>query len=347
MSTALRILVTGAGSVVGQGIAKALRISGLDYRLIMADIGPLNAGLFRSDEAVILPAVEAAGALEGIVDVLRQREVHVLFLGSEFDIAFYAAHREEIERRSGATVVVSPPETIALANDKLCTARFLAQHGWPAPMSVDASDPDAACQEAERMGFPVILKPRSGTSSRHVHIVRTSSELRHLLPLVPSPMVQELLAHSNASSLGSEYTCSIFKDPTGQILGPIIARWRLRGGSSWIVEVCHRPDFVPLLHDIGQALNIVGSLNVQLIETADGPVPFEFNARFSGTTAIRAHFGFNEPEMAVRACRLGERLPHPTIRPGLCLRYEEEIFLDGLSASSDLLQHRGIVHPWF
>ena len=33
-----------------------------------------------------------------------------------------------------------------------------------------------------------------------------------------------------------------------------------------------------------------------LINTIKGPIPFEFNSRFSGTTSIRSYFGFNEPE---------------------------------------------------
>ena len=37
-----------------------------------------------------------------------------------------------------------------------------------------------------------------------------------------------------------------------------------------------------------------------------GPIPFEINARFSGTTAIRAHFGFNEPELAIQSYQRGD-----------------------------------------
>lgn len=82
--------------------------------------------------------------------------------------------------------------------------------------------------------------------------------------------------------------------------------------------------------------------------TERGPVPFEFNARFSGTTPIRAHYGFNEPEMTLRSYRLGEKIEPPRIGRGVVLRYIEEVFLD--NASADALGEplpRGVVHHWF
>ena len=76
--------------------------------------------------------------------------------------------------------------------------------------------------------------------------------------------------------------------------------------------------------------------------------PFEFNARFSGTTPIRAHFGFNEPDMTLRSYYLGQKINPPTIRQGVALRYVEEIFVDGVSVEAlhEPLP-RGVIHNWF
>ena len=92
-------------------------------------------------------------------------------------------------------------------------------------------------------------------------------------------------------------------------------------------------DFLyPLMYGIGKNMEIEGTLNVQLIMTEDGPVPFEFNCRFSGTTAIRAYYGFNEPVMYLKHYCLGEKLPAADIRKGVAFRYAEEVFLDDVTA---------------
>ena len=100
-----RVMVTGAGSGVGQGIVKALRVSQLPVTVIGADIAPMNAALYRTDEAAIIPRVEQADALEQIIALLRLLRVDVVMIGSEFDLEFFSRNRTKIEQESGALVI--------------------------------------------------------------------------------------------------------------------------------------------------------------------------------------------------------------------------------------------------
>ena len=148
--------------------------------------------------------------------------------------------------------------------------------------------------------------------------------------------------------LQNEYTCSVFKSADGTLLGPFTARRSLRGGTSWHIEVKRFPDLYELLLAVGAALSFEGSLNVQLMVGRQGPVPFELNARFSGTTAVRAHFGFNEPALALRAFYYREELEQPVLRDGVAMRYHEEVLIDGATAAGLLPGvDKGYVRPWF
>lgn len=342
-----RILVTGAGSGVGQGIVKALRASRLPVTVVAADIAPMNVALYRADEAVLIPRVESLGALSGIVTVLKQYKIDVVMIGSEFDLSFFSANKQEIESRSGAVVIAAPPETVAIADDKWLTAEFLRQHGLPyaeAYLPTDAAD---AAHLADSWGYPIVLKTRRGTSSRHVYIVKNCDELLKLYPETPVPMLQRVI-DIPSSRLGSEYTCSVFKTADGKMIGPFTARRTVRGGTSWHIEVAEIKALHAPLLAIACAIDYIGSLNIQLMLTERGAIPFELNARFSGTTAVRAHFGFNEPAMALLSFFYNEDVPAPIIRAGIALRYHEEVFIEGVSEDSlEPGQQKGLVNPWF
>lgn len=344
----LNILVTGAGSGVGQGILKALRISSLDLKIFMADIMPLNSALFRGDEAVIIPRVESENALETIVSILKKNQIDVLMIGSEFDLDFFSKNKAVIESLTKTLIIASPHETVRIANDKWLTAEFLKKNDLNYPESYLTSDLNSALAAAKNLGYPNILKTRTGTSSRHVHVVKGEADLKNLFSSVPNPMLQEMIA-TPKDSLECEYTCSVFKTAQGEILGPFTARRTLRGGSSWVIEVGHFENLYQPLLDIGKALPFMGSLNIQLMLGKNGAKPFEFNARFSGTTAVRAHYGFNEPAMTIRSYVLGEKITQPVIQTGLALRYLEEVFVENVTATSviDGRIPKGFVRSWF
>lgn len=341
-----RVMVTGAGSGVGQGIVKALRISELPVTVVAADIAPMNAALYRADEGVIIPRVEQIDALERMIEVLLQHRVDVVMIGSEFDLEFFSLNKTEIESRTGVSVIVAPPATVAIANDKWLTAKFLRENGLPYAEAHLPQDREDAVRYAEKWGFPVVLKTRCGTSSRHVHIVRDSETLKKLFPGTPAPMLQRVI-DIPSSELGSEYTCSVFKTAGGSMIGPFTARRTVRGGTSWHIEVAPFEALCAPLLAIADALDFVGSLNVQLMLTEKGAIPFELNSRFSGTTAVRAHFGFNEPEMALLSFFYKEAVPVPRVRAGVAMRYHEEVFVENVSAAGLALLDKGVVNPWF
>lgn len=343
----IRVLVTGAGSGVGQGIIKSLRASTLPTRIIAVDISPFNSALYRSDASFLIPKVEDAGALKKIIEKIKRAHIDVVMIGSEFDLEFFAANKIKIEKETGALVVASPLETVHLSNDKWLTVDFLQKHNLPYAPAFVPKEFKGALKIASEWGYPFILKTRRGTSSRHVHVINDKRELSLFYPGVPFPMLQKLI-NIPTTNLSHEYTCSVFKCIDGTIVGPFTARRTLRDGSSWIVEVKSFKKLHPLLRSIGAQLPAMGSLNVQLMIGENGPIPFEFNARFSGTTAVRSHFGFNEPEMAIRSYLLGEKILNPVIRTGIAFRYLEEVFLENASAK-DLETHfaKGIVRQWF
>lgn len=344
----IRLLITGAGGIVGQGIMKSLRRTSLPVKMTIADIDPMNVGLFRGEDGVLIPKVEDVGALEAIISIIKERKIQVVMIGSAFDLMFFAEHKETIENTTGARVIVSPKETVRMAADKWATVEFLRTHTLPYPRSFLPQYEDEAVESGRVLGYPLIVKPRFGTGSRGLHLIKNEMQLRKVFDSAAQPILQECIAVPEMK-LKNEYTCSAFTLLDGGVLSTFVARRIIKGGNSVVVEVCDVPAVHALVRKIGECVPSMGSLNVQIMMGAKGPVPFELNARLSGTIATRAYFGFNETEMILRHYVLGETLAPPQIRKGISMSFKEDVFLEGVSAQDFIAPPfpKGDVPLWF
>jgi len=324
MTAPLPVLVLGVGGNVSQGILKALAMGSLPCRVVGACVSPLSYGLYTADAAYVSPAARDPAFVPWLVDICRREGVRAVLSGVEAVLTVLAVHRAEIERETGAHVIVSDPDVLAIGDDKLGTARWLAAHGCNAPQSADAADADAVASLVAACGFPLIAKPRAGKGYAGVLVLHTPADLAYATAQ-PAYLVQEYLGSDD-----TEYTAGCYSDRDGRVRGVIAMRRELQEGTTYKAEVGDYPAVRAETRRIAAALRPMGPSNVQMRVADDGrPVCFEINVRFSGTTPMRAHFGFNDVEAALRHYVLDEpAVDLPDITSGVALRYWNEIYVD-------------------
>ena len=343
----VRVLVTGAGSGVGQSIIKALRISKVPLKIFSGDISPLNAGLYRTDKAILIPRSESKNALKWYLKKLKKLKINVLMIGSEYDLNFFAKNKKIIETKTSCLICVSDINTVKISDDKYLTQEFLKKNKLPYLKTFVPKNLKDAINISKKIGLPVFLKSRFGTASRDVHLIKNINKIKQIYNFVKKPIVQEY-AGFYGNELDYEYTCSFFTTKQNQFIGPFIAKRKLVHGHSWIIEVKSFPKIKPIIKKISSYLKNTGSLNIQLRVGPKGPIPFEFNSRFSGTTAIRAHFGFNEPEMFIKNYLLNKKIKKLKIKKGMSLRYIEEIFIPNKNYKNIKQKFgKGKINRWF
>ncbi len=343
----IKVLVTGAGSGVGQSIIKSLNISRVKCDVISADIDYFNAALFRTKKAIIVPKVESKGALTWYLKNLKKLKIDVLMVGSEFDLVFFAKNKKLIKEKTNCEICVSNLDVVKISDDKYLTQKFLYENNLPYLKTYSPKNLKEALKFSKKLKKPFILKSRHGTSSRNVYLINTVKDLISLFNFVSKPILQEHIG-SRANDLKTEYTCSFFTSKDKKIIGPFIAKRKILHGTSWITEVKTNSKISILIKKIAQLLNNTGSFNIQLRIGKKGPIPFEFNPRFSGTTSIRSYFGFNEPEMFLKSFILKKKIKKPSIKKGVTFRYVEEIFLDKINLNNlNKSIGKGKIKKWF
>jgi carbamoyl-phosphate synthase large subunit len=324
------VLVTGVGAPVAVSIFKALRQSPLAPRIVATDTRPMSVGLFRADAAYVLPHVSADedGYLRRLEEICAGEGVAMVCFGSEIEIRRVAPHRQRIEAATGARLIVNEPAHVEAFMDKWQMVCLLREAGLPVPHTVLATDVNEVQDFLAHHDFPLILKPRHGSGSVNVYVVRSPEELELLSRYVQEPLLQERLLPDT-----EEYTVGVYKSPRSGYVGQIVLRRELGAGVTYKAQVVRDDAIEDVCRAVVETFDVWGPVNLQLRKTPHGVRIFEINLRFSSSATMRAHFGFNEPEMCLRDVVLGESLSQPEIGAGYAFRYWDEIYLE----PSDLL----------
>jgi carbamoyl-phosphate synthase large subunit len=317
----LNVLVLGVGGNVSQGILKALALAKLPCRIVGACVSPQSAGLYLVPKAYISPFANDPNFLDWLIRICRAERIHAIFSGTEQVLSVLAENSAVIQAECGAFPIVSPPEILRLGNDKLATCQWLAQKGFNYPQYALSIDTHSLQALVAQVGFPLLAKPRFGKGSQGIVLVHHQAELEKI-STISDYLVQEYLPDAE-----HEYTSGCFSDRNGQVRGVITFRREINAGTSVYAEA---GDY-PLVHGeawrIAQALCPLGPCNVQSRLHQNQAVCFEINLRFSGTTPARAHFGFNDVELALRHYVLGEPASDlPLITHGKFARYWNEVY---------------------
>ncbi|MBU1665991.1 MAG: ATP-grasp domain-containing protein [Gammaproteobacteria bacterium] len=327
----IKVLVSGAAGDVGQGVLKALAASPLDIEPYTTCIGPHSSWLHMGAQSFIAPLSASEDYVPYLIRLIQRHGIQVFFPTVDGEITKIAREKARIEGETGAQVFVAGVDKVAVSDDKFNTAEFLRANGFAYPASAVADGPEARAL-ADRLGYPLIVKKRSGKGSQDVFRVDDEAELERRLD-DPTYVVQEWLDPDQG-----EYTSGLYLGDDGEIKGVCTFRRSLRGGSTYIAERIVDPVLEQQLERIARALGMK-YLNIQSMRRGDELVPFEFNGRLSGTTAMVSRV-FNAPEMFIRERILGEhiaRVDNPV--RFVAMRYYEEAYatpeqIDALLARS-------------
>lgn len=175
---------------------------------------------------------------------------------------------------------VNRSEVIAVCGDKLRTSLELERAGIPVPRTAVALTPEEGADAAERLGFPVVIKPLTGSWGRLAAAVhdRAGAEtvLEHRAAL-PSPQQHIVYLQELVDKPGRDVRVIVAGD---EVVG---AAYRYCDGWRTNAALGARSDPCPLTPELTgpacAAARAVGGgvLGVDLVEGPGGPLVLEVN----------------------------------------------------------------------
>ncbi|MGH2374652.1 MAG: acetyl-CoA carboxylase biotin carboxylase subunit [bacterium] len=168
-----KVLIANRGEIAVR-IIRACREMGLQSVAAFSDADAASPHVWLADEAVNIGPPEAARSyldISRVIDAARKTGAQAIHPGYGFlaeNAAFAAACRD-----AGITFVGPPPEVIAALGDKARARRLAEAAGVPVVAGFDdpRADDETIRREAERIGFPVVLKAAAGAGGRGLRVV--------------------------------------------------------------------------------------------------------------------------------------------------------------------------------
>jgi len=267
---------------------------GIDLRVVAGDLAPdFSPACCEADAVVETPRCDSPDFLNVVLDACARHGVGLVVPTIDPELILYSRMRDEFARL-GTKVAVSDEAVVDLARDKLATAEWLEQRGFPTPLTIGL---DKLRQAPASITWPLLLKPKAGSASKGIYVARTFGDLRD--PKLDADYVAQALLS------GEEYTTNIFFDQTGRFRAAVPhVRYEVRAGEVSKGETVRNAALIGLAEQLGRELTGArGALCFQAIIGADGEASiFEINARFGGGYPLAHRAGARFAEWLLAEC---------------------------------------------
>ena len=298
------LLVMSIERNASRAIINAARSSQHKYRVIGITSDFFHSSNFACDAVHYLDKDEINH--DSIFSILNSERPDIVLTGSDDDLLFLSLHRSEIDSL-GTACPVGTKEAISACCDKWRSFNLMTAAGVPFIQTYLPEEIFA------RLGgdveFPLIVKPRAGNSSAAVQLIKDENELKARIHndkyVVIQPFVRDFkcISSNMLNDYGflrqeNEYSVQVIIGFSGNTLGVFQSKNNLHNGVPVTVEVTNS---MGLRESVNSAVSvlisqgIIGPCNLQCFQTAPNKFEFfEFNARCTGITGVRALYGFNE-----------------------------------------------------
>ncbi len=272
--------MTGAGGAALPFLIRSLQKHG--YRVITADMDPFAGGLFLSDRGFVIPKADDPQFLPVIERICSSEHVDVIIPLVDEELIAVAGLGDR------SVIPLTPrPDFICTCLDKYRLVRTLQEYNLPAPRTVLATD------DPGDIGYPCIVKPRTGRGSRDVEMLHNTKEFHDWKARAGNNaglyILQEYLS-------GTEYTVSVVAWRDGRVQAVVPKEIISKKGITRLAVSRRNTAIETYCTAIQDHLHADGPFNVQL--RCDGesgqPILFEINPRYSTTVSLTVLAGCEE-----------------------------------------------------
>lgn len=237
-----RIGVSSVGSGIGESVINSIRLSALPLFSLGLGNNPFAFGGFSCNQVEFLPAVHEPEYLDNLISTLKKHRIDIVIPGLDDEVLVFSKAEQQFTD-AGIQAIAPGQALIALCRDKAKLSKEMNQVANIFARSYEMKDSNEAL-DSDHIRFPFIAKPRNGSASQGVSVVRNNSDLqriseRHIIQELVSPSQQDpnLLEYLNLVKSGinpqlSEISVQLVADKKGTLIGRMASYNKLKKWNS-------------------------------------------------------------------------------------------------------------------
>ena len=292
-----KIMVLGGGpNRIGQGIefdyccvhaAFALRDENMESVMVNCNPETVSTDFDTSDKLYFEPLT-----VEDVLSIYEKEKPEgvICQFGGQTPLNIAA----ELEA-AGATIIGTSPATIEMAEDRDAFSQKMQKLGIPQPENGMASNLEEALVAAERIGFPVIVRPSFVLGGRGMEIVHDAEMLKHYMAAAVDVSPERPILVDQFLQNAIEAEADAIADGTDAFVPAVMEHIEEAGVHSGDSACVIPPVSIPEKHietirdytrRIAIEFNVVGLMNIQYAICEDKVYILEANPRASRTVPL-------------------------------------------------------------
>lgn len=310
-----RILVTGIGGNVAQGILRNIRSCCENSFLVGTNVASVSSGNYLCDRVFEVPYSTEEDYIPQIKRICIEYNIQLIIPSTDLETLYLGLAQSELP-----SVACIDPQIGKIFLDKYLTANEFKKFSIPFAETTLPS-------QFINVHDDFIVKPREGRGSRGLHIN----------PPNPRSFSDDFIVQRLYK--GQEITTAFYVTKIGSLLGSITMERSLSNGttSECLVSFKYARQINEIIEKMLSVWKIRGSCNIQSIVTDDGEViPFEINGRISGTNSVRSNFGFNDTLYTLQEHLFDEVPQRPSIKKGAAIRVLLDVIFPEVESLSEV-----------
>jgi len=292
-----KIMVLGGGpNRIGQGIefdyccvhaAFTLRDEGLESIMVNCNPETVSTDYDTSDKLYFEPLT-----VEDVLSIYEKEKPDgaIVQFGGQTPLNIAA----ELEK-AGVNIIGTSPDTIDLAEDRDRFRKKMSKLGIPEPESGMASTLEEALEVAERIGYPLMLRPSYVLGGRGMEVIHDEDMLENYVAAAVDVSPERPILIDKFLENAIEAEADAIADGTDAFVPAVMEHIELAGVHSGDSACVLPPISIPLKHvdtiydytkRIAIEFNVIGLMNIQYAIADDTVYILEANPRASRTVPL-------------------------------------------------------------